>query len=95
MKTLISAAALLAALAAPAFADEKYDRKIDEAAARIVAGKIGGIRGGLAIGQEPVFVPAVSSETTGSIRRRFATVARVSSGHARVYDERQVRTIVF
>ena len=41
----------------------QVDRSIDQAAARILAGRIGTIRGGFAPGVEPAFVRMVSSET--------------------------------
>ncbi len=44
------------ALTAPAMADQKVDRSIDAAAARIVAERIGEIRGSFAPGHTPDFV---------------------------------------
>ena len=55
--------------AGQAMADGKHDHRIDEAAARIVAGKIGDIRGGFGPGQEPVIVDVSSEQPTGAIRR--------------------------
>lgn len=48
------AAALLAGGAA--MADERYDRKLDEAAAGIVAARIGSLRGGFAPGERPLLL---------------------------------------
>jgi len=58
MTRLILAAAL-AAFASAASAQPEFDSKIDKAAAAIVAGKIGEIRGGFAYDQMPQFVRPV------------------------------------
>lgn len=49
------------ALPAPAMADQKVDRSIDAAAARIVAERIGEIRGSFAPGHAPDFVGEVKT----------------------------------
>ena len=71
MKKFLGAAALVAVICSPAVADEKYDRSIDEAAARILAQKIGDIRGSFAPDAEQVFVPVAIDHTAsvGSTRR--------------------------
>lgn len=53
-------AALAAAVltAGAAVADERYDRKLDEAAAGIAAAKMGSLRGGFAPDERPVLVDA-------------------------------------
>jgi len=90
MKTIIAAMALVAGLNGMAMADGKvdrsivqvdrsivqFDRSIDQAAARILAGRIGQIRGGFAPGVEPAFVRTVSAETTASTTRAEALPAR-------------------
>jgi len=59
MYRIVLAATALAALTGAALAEPKYDRRIDEAAARIVAQRIGELRGGFAYDQLPDFVEAV------------------------------------
>lgn len=54
----------------------QVDRSIDRAAARILAGRIGDLRGGFAPGVEPSFVRAVSAETTASTTRAAPAPAR-------------------
>lgn len=61
----------------------QIDRSIDEAAARILAGRIGGIRGGFAPGHRPAFIRTVSAETTATTTRQDAPPApRVSGSDA-------------
>lgn len=55
MRLWICTSAALA-LAVPAVAGERYDRKLEQAAMRIVAEKIGDIRGGFSYKQKPSFV---------------------------------------
>jgi hypothetical protein len=104
MKTILTAAALVAGLNGTAFADGKIDRSIvqvdrsiDQAAARIVAGRIGDIRGGFAPGVEPAFVRTVSAETTASTKRVEAAPARRGpwiDGLARARDPLAGRNII-
>lgn len=104
MKTIIAAAALIAALNGTAFADGKVDRSIDhvdrsidQAAARILADRIGDIRGGFAPGVEPAFVRIVSAETTASTKRVEAAPARRGpwiDGLARARDPLAGRSII-
>jgi hypothetical protein len=56
MKMLLCGAALLAATAAPARAETRYDRNLEKAAVGIVAGKMGNIRGGFSYKQVPQLV---------------------------------------
>jgi hypothetical protein len=53
MKLLIGAAVVLAFSIAPAGAERRYDRKLEQAAMQIVAEKIGDIRGGFSYAQKP------------------------------------------
>lgn len=76
-RTAIAAAALatLAAIA-PAHAERdaaraEYDRSIDAAAARIVAGKMGELRGGFDYRTAPKMTPAVDRQSTGSVPLRW------------------------
>lgn len=57
MKSLLCAMALLAGMAAPAAAEARYDRNLEKAVIDIVAGRMGGIRGGFAYNQVPQLVP--------------------------------------
>jgi hypothetical protein len=59
MYRIVLAATALAAMTGAALAEPTYDRRIEEAAAQIVAAKIGDLRGGFAYDQIPDFVEAV------------------------------------
>ena len=52
MRIMLSGVAMLAMLAAPAFAETRYDHKIEKAAMEIVAGKIGDLRGGFSYAEK-------------------------------------------
>jgi hypothetical protein len=56
MKTILPTSIALAVATAPAVAGVRYDRKLEQAAMQIVAGKIGDIRGGFSYKQKPRFV---------------------------------------
>jgi hypothetical protein len=56
MRTLLCGVAFLAVIAAPAVAETRYDRKLEQAVVEIVAGKMGNIRGGFSYKQVPQFV---------------------------------------
>lgn len=58
MRSLIGASLALAFAVAPAGAEHRYDRKLEEAAMRIVAENIGSTRGGFSYRQKPRFVVA-------------------------------------
>lgn len=61
----IAALAMLAAgmlAGGTAMADERYDRKLEEAAAGIVAAKMGSLRGGFAPGEAPALLVAQPTE---------------------------------
>lgn len=64
MYRIVLAATALAALTGAALAEPTYDRRIEAAAARIVARDIGGLRGGFAYDQVPEFVEAVDWHPT-------------------------------
>ena len=77
MRTLLCGVALLAVIAAPAVAETRYDRKLEQAVVEIVAGKMGDIRGGFSYKQVPQLVvvpdaPAVPVERAAQagFRRR-------------------------
>ncbi|RWE80091.1 MAG: hypothetical protein EOS63_14450 [Mesorhizobium sp.] len=56
MKSFLCGMALLAAMAAPATAETRYDRKLEKAVLDIVAAKMGSIRGGFSYKQRPQLV---------------------------------------
>ena len=56
MKSFLCGMALLAATAAPATAQTRYDRNLEKAVQDIVAGKMGNIRGGFSYKQVPQLV---------------------------------------
>ena len=56
MKTILPTSIALAVATAPAVAGARYDRKLEQAAMEIVAGKIGDIRGGFSYKQKLRFV---------------------------------------
>lgn len=65
MSRIILAAAAVAAIAAGAQAQPRHDVALEKAAAAIVAGKIGEIRGGFAYNQLPDFVRPVDWRRSG------------------------------
>lgn len=66
MRPLICASAALAFAVVPAGAEHRYDRKLEQAAMRIVAEKIGDIRGGFSYGQKLRFVMAQDTLPQGA-----------------------------
>ncbi len=56
MKMPMTGVAMLVVLATPAVADVKYDRKLEQAVLRIVADRIGTLRGGFAHDVKPAVV---------------------------------------
>jgi hypothetical protein len=56
MNRSICAAVALAFVVVPAYAAHRYDRKLEQAAMKIVAQNIGDIRAGFAYDQKPRFV---------------------------------------
>jgi hypothetical protein len=97
MKTLLMGAALLGLLTAPAGADMQYDRKLEQAAIDIVAGKIGGIRGGFPFDVQPVSMLAQDQMSTGSIPERSANLSPSDAWRDGLAPatERKVSRIVF
>ena len=59
LPTAISALCLCTGAATPAYAEPKYDRKIEQAAITIVAGKLGMIRGTHKIGEPHYLYPPI------------------------------------
>ena len=74
MKTILLTSIAVVVATAPAFAGERYDRKLEQAALEIVASKMGDIRGGFSYKQKPRFVvvqdalaaPAPAGDENGS-----------------------------
>ncbi|RWB56673.1 MAG: hypothetical protein E5W38_15075 [Mesorhizobium sp.] len=56
MKSFLSGMALAMAMTVPAAAETRYDRNLEKAVIEIVAGKMGGIRGGFSYKQVPQLV---------------------------------------
>ena len=56
MRRSVWAFVVLAFATAPSLAGERYDRKLEQAAMRIVAENIGDLRGGFSYRQKPRFV---------------------------------------
>ena len=72
MKTLVMGAALLGLLTGSADADMRYDRKLEQATIDIVAGKIGGIRGGFSFDVQLLSKVSRDQMSTGAIPQRNA-----------------------
>jgi len=75
MKTLLAGAAAICLLTTSAFAETRYDRNIERAAADIVARKMGDLRGGFAFDQKKIFVLLQDAIKTGSVAKPSVTVS--------------------
>ena len=75
MKTLWAAAALFGLLASSAAAETQYDRKLEQAAMNIIAGKIGDIRGGFSFDIQPHAMIVPDAMATGSVETRKANLS--------------------
>lgn len=98
MKTLMTCAAVLVAFAAPAGAETRYDRKIEQAVMDIVARKMGELRGGLSYDEKPRLVVVQDTMTTGSIgieTGRLAAGADRPREPPRAVERRISRVIIF
>lgn len=78
----------LATLSVAAQARPDHDASIDAAAARIVAEKIGTLRGGFAFGIEPKMTTPVDRQTTGAVASRRAVTGQWTSGLAPAVEVR-------
>jgi hypothetical protein len=89
MIRLLSGAALLAVLTASAAAEPRHDVRLEQAVMKIVAKKIGEIRGGFSHQETPVFIrtAAVSASVSPTDPMETGTVTA-----ARVYSDRRVMT---
>jgi len=88
MKAAVIAVVALA-LAVPAAAQSRYDRKLEEAAIAIVAAKIGDIRGGFDFDAKPVMVVVRDDVVMGSTLTDAASIVadeRLPDGMERAID---------
>ena len=98
MKALIICAAASAVLAAPAGAEPRYDRKLEQAVLTIVARKMGEIRGGFSYDAKPQFIIVQDSIVTGATgieTERLATLGAAREGLMRTTERRISRIITF
>jgi hypothetical protein len=97
MKTLWAGAALFGLLASSAAAETQYDRKLEQAAMNIVAGKIGAIRGGFSFDVQPLSVIVQDAMATGSVGIRKANLSDGDGWQDGLAPaiERKVSNIVF
>jgi hypothetical protein len=75
MKMLWAGTALIGLVTTSSFAEPRYDRKIEQAAADIVAAKMGDIRGGFSYDVKPAAVAQQDVAQTGSIAAPDAPAA--------------------
>jgi cytochrome c556 len=89
MIRLLSGAVLLAVMAASAAAEPRHDVRLEQAAMKIVAQKVGDIRGGFSHEEKPVFIrtaaSALDNSTTDPIETGTVTAAKI-------YSDRRVMT---
>ena len=86
MKALVCATAVMA-LAGPATAGDRYDRKLEEAVIAIVAAGIGDIRGGFALDARPVMVIVQDNTVMGTTDMNAARLA-LPEGMARAMERK-------
>ncbi|TPI29191.1 hypothetical protein FJ414_26220 [Mesorhizobium sp. B3-1-6] len=96
MKTLLCGVGLLAAMAAPATAETRYDRNLEKAVLDIVAGKMGNIRGAFSYKQVPQLV-MVPEATTPAVPAPVEPPRKEASGNDGLTPavERRVSRTVF
>ncbi|MBZ9819583.1 hypothetical protein [Mesorhizobium sp. CA4] len=95
MKSFLCGMALLAAMAAPAAAETRYDRNLEKAVLDIVAGKMGNIRGGFSYKQVPQLV--VLPEAVRAAPTAVEPQRKEASGNEGLMPavERQVSRTIF
>jgi hypothetical protein len=93
MRTLWAGAAVFGLAASSAVAETRYDRRIEQAAIEIVAGKIGDIRGGFAFNVKPVFVTGQDSIKTGSVSTSMTADGASRDGLAPAIEGKALRTL--
>ncbi len=74
MKTFVVCAALLGIAVAPVSAENRYDRKLEQAAIDIAVAKLGNLRGGLAFDAKGIFITVQDLAYTGPAGSRSVTV---------------------
>jgi hypothetical protein len=97
MRMLVTGAALFAALAMPATAQSRHDLKLEQAAAAIVAAKMGELRGGFTYDVELAKVVLPDFGSTGSISPAPAYNAlpvKEGAGLVPALERRAVRIIL-
>ncbi|ESX84233.1 hypothetical protein [Mesorhizobium sp. LSHC412B00] len=94
MRTLLCGAALLAVIAAPAMAETRYDRKLEQAVAGIVARKMGDIRGAFSYKQVPQLV-VVPDAPVVAVERPRKQASDDGSDALMPAVERQVSRTIF
>ena len=97
MRKLMNCAAVLAVLAAPASAETRYDRKLEQAVMDIVAKKMGELRGGFSYDAKPDLVVVQDQMATGSIGIDPAglSIPAAREGLARAVERTVSRIIAF
>ncbi|QPC94153.1 hypothetical protein [Mesorhizobium sp. INR15] len=96
MRTLLCGAVLCAVIAAPASAETRYDRNLENAVKGIVASKMGDIRGGFSYKQVPQLVVVPEAVTAPSIpaeRSRKEASGYLDDGLVPAVERRVSRTI--
>ena len=87
MIRLLSGAAFLAVLAAAAAAEPRHDVRLEQAAMKIVAQRIGDIRGGFSHEETPVFIRTASASVGATDPIETGTVVAV-----KIYSDRRIMT---
>lgn len=87
MIRLLSGAAFLAAMAASAAAEPRHDLRLEQAAMKIVAQRIGEIRGGFSHQETPVFIRTAAASVGPTDPMETGTVTA-----AKLYSDRRVMT---
>ncbi len=93
MRTLLCGVAFLATIAAPAMAETRYDRKLEQAVVEIVAGKMGDIRGGFSYKQVPQLVVVPDAPVVPIERPRKQASSGVGDGLMPAVERPASRTI--
>jgi hypothetical protein len=87
MIRLLSGAAFLAVMAAPAAAEPRHDVRLEQAVMKIVAQRIGEIRGGFSHRETPVFI------RTAAVSAGVGPTDPIETGTvSKVYSDRRVMT---
>lgn len=87
MIRLLSGAAFLAAMTAAAAAGPRHDVRLEQAVMKIVAKKIGEIRGGFSHQETPVFI------RTAAVSASVSPIDPIETGAVpKVYSDRRVMT---